>query len=1494
MKSHGRLRAPFVGLIAGILGFSICCAGPASANTTSMTANTTTTTSTAATTTSTTATGAGSAATTAASPAAKSPAAEAQSDPRLAKLAAGQPDYVPASCNVPDPKPGQAVCFALAATTKAHGLIANTDAAGPPAGALGPAQIKAAYDLPDGGQGQTVAIVDAFGDSAAEADLGVFRAQYGLPACTTANGCFRKTDQSGGASYPADDDGWAEETSLDLDAVSSACPECHILLVEANSADSADLGAAEKTAVGLGAKYVSNSYGISGEDPTETGDSDYDHPGVAIVASAGDLGNVVNWPASDPNVVGVGGTTLTADASTARGWTETAWSSGGSGCSAWEPQPAYQAGLATDCPRRATTDISAVADPNTGLATYDTLGQPGWLQVGGTSLSSPLITAMYALAGTPAAGTYPVTYPYDFGGNHLNDVTQGSDGGCGDVLCTAGPGWDGPTGLGTPDGVTALTLGSFGTAAGTVTSSAGGAVANANVVLTDASQGLTFHTSTDAQGKFSVTAAVGTYTVAVSAFGYQAGTQSGLQVALGQTGTANVTLTAIPSQTVSGKVTDSTGHGWGLYSQITIDGYPYGAVYTNPKTGAYSVKLPQQTSYTLHVAPVYPGYGTATETVAVGTSALTQNFAVGADQVGCTAPGYAYPAQADFEGWNGTTGQGGWTVTDNDGAAYTWEFDDPNSQWNLTGDSGNFGTADPYDHGGAAEDTDFVSPVMDLTKQPAADLKFDTAYLPATGTVAEVDASSDGGKSWNPIWNADGNTVVGPIDVPLTGLAGHADVQLRFHYSGSGQSIWELDDVTVGSCTTVPGGLVQGTVTDGNTRQPLNGAVITDKADPTTTASSAATPSDAALPDGFYWLFSKGAGRHTYTTADNRYATLTSTATTVADSVTEHDVTLQAGQLSVRPSSVSVDEELGRASQRDVTLTNTGRAPLHVTIGEQGAGSTAPGTGSASSGSAGTGGTALGAAGSSTPLIKVPGNYPTGPATHAKTAGAAQTPAAQTPAAAGSAASPVAPAADGDGWQAIADYPEPIMDNAVGYYEGKAYSVGGVHQIVGGVALTDSFVYDPVSAAWSPIAPLPTAAESPAAAFLNGTMYVVGGWDVNGAVQSAAYAYHPTTDTWTSIADLPQGTAATTLAVLDGSLYVVGGCGTDDCGSLSAAVYRYSPSADTWTKLADYPVSMQWGACAGIDNEVVCAGGDTHDSGGHTIGLASTYIYHPGTDTWTQAADIPYMDWGMSSSGANGQLQIVGGITGADGTNQTEQYDPINNVWSALPNALYPVFRAGGAACGLYQIGGSIADGLGFPSGNVVTQVLPGFDQCGGDAVSWLSQQRNRGELELAPGQSVRVSVRVDASQVTAPGTYGAELTFTTDAPYVSKALPVTLHATVPASWGKVTGTVTAAPAGTSGGTTSGTTGGATAGAGTPLPGATVQLCAPHDVKAGQCTHPLYTVTTDAKGAYSLWLPGHGEPLTAVVSAAGYASQTKEVIVRRGSVSMLDFALAQA
>jgi subtilase family serine protease len=316
----------------------------------------------------------------------------------------------------------------------------------------GAPDIQSAYKLPSStaGAGQTIAIVDAFDDTTAERDLGQYRSFYGLPACTTANGCFRKVNQTGGSLPPAPSPDWALEISLDLDMVSAVCPNCHILLVEANTNLDSDLYAAEDTAARLGANAISNSWGGDESADETANDVHFNHPGIAITASSGDNGFGVSYPASSPFLTAVGGTSLTRATSTARGWTESAWSGAGSGCSAFEPKPAWQTD--TGCANRTVADVSAVADPDTGV---NVLFMGAWVTVGGTSASAPIIAGVYGLAGNAAAtnaGSFPYAHTVS-----LFDVTSGTNGVCSpSYLCTGSPGYDGPTGLGTPNGTGAF------------------------------------------------------------------------------------------------------------------------------------------------------------------------------------------------------------------------------------------------------------------------------------------------------------------------------------------------------------------------------------------------------------------------------------------------------------------------------------------------------------------------------------------------------------------------------------------------------------------------------------------------------------------------------------------------------------------------------------------------------------------------------------------------------------------------------------------------------------------------------------------------------------------------------------------------------------------------------------------------------------------------------------------------------------------------------
>ncbi|MFC0547172.1 S53 family peptidase [Kutzneria chonburiensis] len=357
------------------------------------------------------------------------------------------------------PAAGQAACEAW--------LSDRATAAATPSG-FGPADLRSAYNLTTSttaGAGQTIAIVDAYDDPTAFADVNVYRAQYGIAAlasCTpstikgSTTACFAKSNQSGGTSYPRTNGGWAQEISLDLDMASAICPKCNVLLVEASSASLTNLGAAVNTAVRLGANAVSNSYGGS-ESSSETSSENtyYNHPGVAITASSGDGGYGVEFPAASRYVTAVGGTSL-SKAGNSRGWSETAWSGAGSGCSGYVQKPSWQTD--SGCSRRTVADVSAVADPNTGVAVYDSTsyqGRKGWMVFGGTSVASPIIGSIYALAGNASSLSYASSiYSHT---SALYDVSGGSNGSCGGTyLCTAVSGYDGPTGLGTPNGTGAF------------------------------------------------------------------------------------------------------------------------------------------------------------------------------------------------------------------------------------------------------------------------------------------------------------------------------------------------------------------------------------------------------------------------------------------------------------------------------------------------------------------------------------------------------------------------------------------------------------------------------------------------------------------------------------------------------------------------------------------------------------------------------------------------------------------------------------------------------------------------------------------------------------------------------------------------------------------------------------------------------------------------------------------------------------------------------
>lgn len=359
----------------------------------------------------------------------------------------------------PAPAKGRGTCLAIVDTTTAGADLTKAQAVADGLSPYQAADLQSAYKLPSAllGERQTIAIVDAYDDPNAESDLAVYRAANNLPACTTANGCFEKVNQDGQqGDYPSSGagTGWPLEESLDLDMASAICPNCSIILVEANSTANSDLFAAEDEAAALGASVISNSWGEDEYDGEAADCAYFDHPGIPVTVATGDSGFGAGFPAVCADVTAVGGTTLYRGDSK-RGWGETAWSDSGSGCSAYIAKPAWQHDSL--CGKRTIADVSAVADPDTPVAVYDTYnGVGGWVAVGGTSAAAPLIAGVYALAGNTASIGTGATHMYANHGD-LFDVTSGSNGICGgSYLCTAVKGYDGPTGWGTPDGIGAF------------------------------------------------------------------------------------------------------------------------------------------------------------------------------------------------------------------------------------------------------------------------------------------------------------------------------------------------------------------------------------------------------------------------------------------------------------------------------------------------------------------------------------------------------------------------------------------------------------------------------------------------------------------------------------------------------------------------------------------------------------------------------------------------------------------------------------------------------------------------------------------------------------------------------------------------------------------------------------------------------------------------------------------------------------------------------
>ncbi|TDC51651.1 peptidase S8 [Jiangella ureilytica] len=906
--------------------------------------------------------------------------------------------------------------------------------------------------------------------------------------------------------------------------------------------------------------------------------------------------------------------------------------------------------------------------------------------------------------------------------------------------------------------VEAAPRGDTGVLRGTVTDATGAGLGGVTVAVAGPANR---RLGTAPDGTWSVQVPVGDYDVTASLFGHDDGAGSAA-VRTGETTTLDLTLTPRPTATLTGTVTEGSDHGWPLYATITVDGVPDGTYYTNPVDGSYAIDLPAGDSYDVTVEAAAAGLTPSTTTVDLA-GATTHDVALAADEYACTAPGYEQRDRVVTytETFDPDTAPPGWSVADHVGNGQVWRF--PHDDWNRTGGEGNFASVFSALYGpDGRQDTDLVSPVIDLTGVDVPALWFKTDY--SSDADIGVDLSVDGGATWATVWSHSGSEGIyeEEVQVPIPAAAGQPDVRVRFTFASAFNGWWQVDDVVLGrrDCATVDGGLLTGHVVDANTETPIVGATVTGAADPALTVSTVATPDDPGLGDGFFWTFVPGPGEQAFTGARTRYSDTTVVVDVAADTVTPVEFALPAGRLDIREDRVDGAVVLGGTATATVTVANDGSAPATLDLTER------PGV------------SAPAAAGAGAPVQRVSGTFTAGPEVAGGTGTAGTAPAGE----------PIAP------WALLADYPSPIWDSAVDVLDGRVYSVGGG---TGSGATNAAYVHDG-DGEWEAIAPLPRARQRPMGGFLHGRFYAAGGWSSTGATRVDVDVYDPRTDTWSPGPAMPKAVTSAGWAVMDDMLYVVGGC-PGDCGS--AEVLRLDAAAGQWERVADYPEETALVSCGAIDHKLYCAGGARGES---LRELTSAYVYDPAGDTWTELAELPTGLWGSAYAAADGKLIVSGGVTDRNSaiTNEGFAYDPATDTWAPIPNAPQAVYRAG-SACGFHTVGGSTGPGT-----TSATAVLPGWANCGsGDAVGWLAADPPA--LTLAPGASARVTLTFDASALEQPGAVSAALVLRDDTPYDAAAVPVHLTVSAPSTWGRLTGTVL---------------GRSCAGTTTPLPGVVVQL----------------------------------------------------------------------
>ena len=1074
---------------------------------------------------------------------------------------------------------------------------------------------------------------------------------------------------------------------------------------------------------------------------------------------------------------------------------------------------------------RGTSSIDGSIKPNIaapGDNVRSSLPGGGYGLGSGTSMAAPHVSATVALVWSAAPSLLgQVTTTEAVLDDTALDVAALDCGGTVDDNNVFGEGR-----LNAYQAVSAAPRGPAGQVTGAVTDAADGDPISGATVRAG-----TLEAVTGADGRYRLTLPAGTHDLTVRAFGFVPATAE-VAVTVGEITERDFVLTASPTVTVTGRVTDGSGHGWPLYAKIEVAGLPGGTVFTDPTTGVYSFTAPGDASYRLHTTVRYPGYRPTSTDVTLGSESKTVDIAVPVEPA-CTAAGYL-PGMSDpllTQHFDGTDAPADWSVV-NRTEGGGWAFDDPGGRSNLTGGSGGFAIVDSDALGtGNTQDTDLVTPPLDFTGVNAPLLRFSSDFRAVgVGDAADVDVSTDGGATWVNVWHQ-GASRRGPRveEIPLDAAAGAADARVRFRYRGTYAWWWQVDDIELRDrlCTPKPGGLVTGFTTDANTGAPLTGVTVSSVDQPLDRGVSAATPDDPARPDGFYWLFSSLDGAHQFTAAMAPYRSASKTVTVAPNNARRLDFALRAGRLTVTPTDIELHQPYGRTRTATVTVTNTGNAPARVQPVERSGRSSL-----------------LGRKGAALVEYRMKG------ISKARTG---------TAYGAGVTATGAAPLVD-EAWTRLANTPTALFDNSAVVFDGKVYSFGGG---AGTGTERRAFVYDPASDAWSALPDLPTARSKPAVAALNDQIYVLGGWGAEATPVATVDVFDPESGTWRTLPGVtnPAPRGATASAVSDGKIYIVGGCADDLCAEDTTDVVVFDPLTNTFDTVADYPQPVSWLACGGIGGKVYCAGG---------IGateFTNGFVYDPGADSWSPLPDLPLDLWGAQYAAAGGMLVLAGGATANSTalTNRTVAYDPVAGAWVDLPNVQFARYR-GAAACGAYKIGGSPSSFV----GSAESERLGGLELCadGGD-LPWLTATPE--EFTVPPGESRTVKLTLTATAaagVTQPGRYAVELGLVSDTPYPVPVINVEMNVSPPANWGKVQGRVLGRTCG---------------GAEVPL-AATVRINPVGDPAAGQ------TLVADGEGRYAWWTPrGRYDVLAA---KDGWVPQSVRQRIEPGLVSTVDFVLA--